>query len=114
MPTLCMASALDIIEAGRPPRAVFLDYPLGHTAGRPFDRKNQRAVLRDALTAFESIREPGAVVQLEHRWAESDAWKTADAEPGGDDTRAPRGTEPVYQTGADRLAAEVNAAKPRS
>ena len=111
MPTLCMASALDIIEAARPPRAVFLDYPLGHTAGRPFDRENQRVVLYETLAAFESIRAPGTIMMLDHRWAESNLWRTADAEPGGGDTRAPRGTEPVYQTEADRLAAEANAAK---
>ncbi len=101
-----MASALDIIEAGRPPRAVFLDYPLGHTAGRPFDRDDQRAILRDALAAFEAIETPGAIERLEYRWADSDDWKQSDADASTGDSRAPRGTEPQYQTEADRIAAE--------
>ena len=75
IPTLCLASALDIIEAGKPPRVAFLDYPLGHTAGRPFDPENQRVVLRDALEAFEAIREPASVVRLRYRWSDSDDWK---------------------------------------
>src|SRR3546814_6957411 len=33
LPTLCIVSARDIVEAVDPPRAVFVDYPLGHTAG---------------------------------------------------------------------------------
>ena len=34
-PTIILGSARDITQAGRPPRMVFLDYPLGHSAGRP-------------------------------------------------------------------------------
>ena len=106
-PTLCMASALDIIEAGRPPRAVFLDYPLGHTAGRPFDRVDQRAILRDSLEAFEAIVNPGAIQRLGYRWSDSDDWKKNDADASTGDSRAPRGTEPQYQLEADRVAAEA-------
>jgi hypothetical protein len=29
-----MASALDVIKAVKPPRAAFLDFPLGHTTGK--------------------------------------------------------------------------------
>jgi D-proline reductase (dithiol) PrdB len=106
IPTLCLASAFDIIEAGNPPRVVFLDYPLGHAAGKPFDHENQRLVLRDALDAFEAIGEPGSIVRLRYRWSDSDNWKSQIGNPSGNDVRAPRGTEPVYQTEADRKAAE--------
>ena len=112
IPTLCLASALDIMEAGKPPRVVFLDYPLGHTAGRPFEPENQRMVLRDALEAFEAIREPGSVVRLPYRWSDSDDWKNQDGNPRRGDVRAPRGTEPVYQTEADRRAAERLSGEP--
>ena len=112
IPTLCMASALDIIEAGNPPRVVFLDFPLGHTAGRPFEPENQWLVLRDALAAFEAIREPGSVVRLRYRWSGSDDWKTRNMNPHRGDVRAPRGTEPVYQTEADRRAAERCSGEP--
>ncbi|MCZ6893177.1 MAG: hypothetical protein O7H40_03895 [Gammaproteobacteria bacterium] len=112
-PTLCMASALDIIEAGRPPRAVFLDYPLGHTAGRPFDRDDQRAILGDALNAFEAIETPATIERLEYRWSDSDDWAQQDADASTGDSRAPRGMEPQYQTAADRTAAETTHASMR-
>ena len=112
IPTLCLASALDIIEAGKPPRATFLDYPLGNTAGRPFEPENQRMILRDALEAFEAIREPGSVVRLRYRWSDSDDWKTQNVNPRRGDVRAPRGTEPVYQTESDRGAAERLSGEP--
>ena len=112
IPTLCLASALDVIEAGKPPRVAFLDYPLGHSAGRPFEPENQRRVLRDALEAFEAIREPASVVRLPYRWSDAGDWKPQDGNPRRGDVRAPRGTEPVYQTEADRRAAERRSGEP--
>lgn len=104
--TVCIGSALDILEAGDPPRGVFVDYPLGHTAGRPFDPDNQRTVVRDALGAFETITSPGGITHLGYRWSDSDDWKTAETDPRSGDARAPRDTSPQYQCDADRIAAE--------
>jgi len=104
--TVCLASALDIVEAGRAPRSVFVDYPLGHTAGRPFDPENQRAILRDALAAFEAITTPGGITHLNYRWSDSDDWKSAETDNSTGDTRAPRDLSPQYQTDTDRIAAE--------
>ena len=54
IPTLCLGSALDILEAGAPPRAVFVDYPLGHSAGKPFQDRIQQSGF-DAGVAVENI-----------------------------------------------------------
>lgn len=109
IPTVCVGSALDILEAGQPPRSVYVDYPLGHSVGRPFDPDNQRAIVRDALAAFESITTPGEIQHLDYRWSDSDAWKTEATDTRTGDTRAPRDLSPQYQTDADRLAAESQA-----
>jgi hypothetical protein len=101
-----VGSALDILEAGNAPRSVFVDYPLGHTVGRPFDPANQQAIVRDTLAAFESITTPGEIVQLDYRWSDSDAWKTEASDTKGGDTRAPRDLNPQYQSDSDRIAAE--------
>ena len=98
-------SARDILVAAKPPRAVFTDYPLGHSVGRPFDKDNQRAIIRDGLTALESIREAGTIVDLPYQWEADRNWKTVENNDKAD-TRSPRGDEPVYQTEADRIAAE--------
>lgn len=104
--TVVIGSALDILEAGNAPRSVFVDYPLGHTVGRPFDPANQRAIVRDALAAFESITTPGEINHLDYRWSDSDAWKSEASNTKGGDTRAPRDLSPQYQTDSDRIAAE--------
>ena len=45
MPTLSMTSAWSITAAVWPPRAAFVDHPLGHTTGRAGDPAGQRAIV---------------------------------------------------------------------
>jgi D-proline reductase (dithiol) PrdB len=111
--TMCMASALDIIQAGRPPRAAFVDYPLGHTAGKPFDPDDQLAVIRQGLIAFDTMRVPGQIHRLPNRWSADDAWKQQAGAATGEDTRRPRDETPQFQTEADRVAAVAAGALPR-
>jgi hypothetical protein len=100
-----MTSALDITRAVNPPRAAFLDYPLGHTTGKPHAPDLQRAIMLAALAAFDELTAPGSIKRLPFQWSEDDAWK-ATAQRGVDDRR-PRYDTPQYQTEEDRrLAAE--------
>jgi hypothetical protein len=99
-----MTSALDITRSVNPPRAAFLDYPFGHTTGKPDDPELQWAILIEALEAFSSLSEPGSVKRLHFRWSEDENWKrTALA---GDDERRPRHDTPQYQNEDDRRRAE--------
>jgi hypothetical protein len=101
-----MASALDIIRAVRPPRAAFLDFPLGHTTGKPHDSGLQREILIQALDAFKRLTQPGSIATLDFHWSETDEWKQKAMREG--DTRTPRHDTPQYQTEEDRTRAEVN------
>lgn len=100
-----MSSALDITRAVAPPRAAFLDYPLGHTTGKPHAPALQRAILCQALEAFTTLTEPGGIVRLPFRWSEDQGWQET-AQRGPDDRR-PRYDTPQYQTEADRQQAEA-------
>jgi hypothetical protein len=104
IPTLGMSCALDITNAVRPPRAAFLDYPLGHTTGKPGEPELQRRILLEALDAFASLSSPGTVKTLPFRWSEDESWKER-AFALGDD-RLPRHDTPQYQCEADRRLAE--------
>lgn len=112
IPTVCLSSALSITEAVRPPRAVFIDFPLGHTAGKPHDRALQRHIMIDALSALDGIQVPGTVRKLPYSWSDDDGWKdrVMRPAPGGPrdkaDDRLPRTAQPQYQCDADRAAAE--------
>jgi hypothetical protein len=104
IPTLCMTSALDITKSVRPPRAAFLDYPLGFTTGKPGEPEEQRRILIEALDAFTSLSAPGTIKTLPFRWSEDESWKER-AFAEGDD-RLPREDTPQYQCEEDRLLAE--------
>ena len=104
LPTLVLGSALDILEAGKPPRASFVNYPLGFESGRFRDKTDQLAVVREALKGFADIISPG-IVPMDFEWRAG--WDLLlKREKGKLDNRSPRTTEPQYQTEDDRSAAE--------
>ena len=110
IPTVCLGSGLDILEAGRPPRAAFVDYPLGHSAGKPFDAADQHGIVRAALQCFETITTPGEIRILPNRWDADGAWQQASSRSDGGDTRQPRDETPQFQYEADRAAALASGA----
>ena len=107
--TLCLGSALDIFSAGRPPRAAFVDYPLGHSAGKAFDQADQLAIVRAALGGFASLTTPGDILRLPNAW-DGEAWRAEAASTRGEDSRQPRDETPQFQLTADRDAAVASGA----
>ena len=111
IPTLSMTSALSITRAANPPRGAYLDFPLGHTAGKPHQPLLNHDIVRDALRVFETSVRSGEIVRLAYEWADDDVWKDAVMRPrapgaGHDDTRIERTSEPQYQTSVDRELAQ--------
>lgn len=111
IPTVCVGSAYDILAAARPPRACFVDYPLGHTAGKPFDVADQDDILRAALALFEAAAGADTLVTLPNRWGD-DAWRAEASSNEARDTRQPRDETPQFQLPADREAALASGALP--
>ena len=104
IPTVCVGSAWDIFAAARPPRACFVDYPLGHSAAKPFDVADQDAIVRAALAVLVDARGPDTLVALPQRWGD-DAWRVEASSTEAKDTRQPRDETPQFQCEADREAA---------
>jgi hypothetical protein len=107
--TIVVGTALDIVERGRPPRAVFMDFPLGHGGGPLFAADQQLAIAREAMAALVELQEPGQIVNLNQAWPDGDAWKSAASDEGADDVRSPRDLTPRYQMEEDRRLAEAAA-----
>lgn len=106
LPTLIMGSGLDILQAGNPPRAKFLNYPLGFEAGQPFDKDNQLAVLTAAVSGFDDMSKP-TIEKLDFAW--DSGWQTIadrDKRSVGADLRSERDNTPRYQEERDREMAE--------
>jgi hypothetical protein len=83
IPTLCMSSAWDITHAVRPPRSVFVNFPLNHQTGKAGDPALQRRILHDAFRAFETFWAPGQILCLPYVWDPADrSWEDTDWGPG--------------------------------
>ncbi len=59
IPTATVTGARDITERVRPPRAGWLDYPLGYSVGRPGEDDEQRAICLEVLQLATSASLPG-------------------------------------------------------
>jgi hypothetical protein len=75
LPTVIMGCAKDIVERCGVPRFLFSDFPLGNSAGRPFDKVSQAETLELALRVLESAPGPRTTVQSPQRWSEDASWK---------------------------------------
>lgn len=73
IPTLVIGTVLDILERVSPPRAVFVDHPVGRTFGRPGAAEQQRDVLAEALAEVASFTAAGEIRHLARQYS-----------PGGD------------------------------
>ncbi len=118
IPTLSFSSAWSITRAVNPPRAVYLDYPLGHTTGKPDDAANQDAIMSAALSAMQTMGSAGSMTTLDFTWQADDSWKDrvmrprpanaqASARSGGHaDDRVARHSTPQYQSEEDAALAD--------
>jgi hypothetical protein len=91
IPTLCMTSALDITRSVKAPRAVFVNFPLGHQTGKPHQPELQRQIVRDAMRAFQTTTVAGTIVELPYVWDPNDrTWEERDYTKGWMPARPPR------------------------
>jgi D-proline reductase (dithiol) PrdB len=75
IPTVVMGCAKDIVEHCGVPRFLFSDFPLGNSAGRPFDVESQAFTLELALRVLESAPAARTTVQSPLRWRDDASWK---------------------------------------
>jgi len=73
--TVIMGCAKDIVEHCGVPRFLFSDFPLGNSAGRPFDVESQAQTLALALRVLESAPAARTTLQSPLRWNADGSWK---------------------------------------
>ena len=75
IPTVIMGCAKDIVEYCGVARFLFSDFPLGNSAGRPFDADSQALTLELALRVLETAPAARTTVQSPLRWRDDATWK---------------------------------------
>lgn len=95
---MVLGSAFDILSSCWPPRTAFVNYPLGHSAGKPFDKSDQNLLVRTALEGFMTHTKPGEVNVLDCDWGDME---DVCATVGGAETILRRETRITYQNQED-------------
>jgi hypothetical protein len=67
--TLVAGTALDIMRRVTPPRAVFVDHPVGRTFGPPHDRRRNETVLARVLAELANFSQAGEIRDTGLQWA---------------------------------------------
>lgn len=70
IPTVYLGTGRDLTQQVLPPRAVFVNYPMGNPFGRPHDVAHQRQILMDMLNHVVNASNPGEMLDLPYEWGE--------------------------------------------
>jgi hypothetical protein len=62
MSTISISLNRRITEKVKPPRALLVDFPLGHPMGNPFEYGLQKKILVEALKQLPVVEEPGTIL----------------------------------------------------
>ena len=66
--TVCVATGRDLISLVKPPRALFVNHPMGNNFGGAHDPVMQTAILRAALQLIETATEGGILKDMPTQW----------------------------------------------
>ncbi len=68
--TTYIATGRDLTALVKPPRALFVNHPMGNNFGRPGDVAMQTDILRTALGLIHSVEVGGELVDYPSDWGE--------------------------------------------
>ena len=71
IPTVVVATGRDLTVQVRPPRALFVNFPMGNNFGAPGAVDQQRRILQRALALTQEIETAGTVVDFDEPWPTS-------------------------------------------
>jgi D-proline reductase (dithiol) PrdB len=66
--TVCIVMRKETAQNVKPPRALFVHFPMGAPLGPANDPETHHEVLRQALDILETARQPGTIVDSPLQW----------------------------------------------
>jgi len=66
--TVCLSTGRDLTLQVKPPRSLFVNFPMGNNFGKPFDASMQTSILRRALAMIHEVEEGGALIDWPEQW----------------------------------------------
>ena len=81
IPTINVSTGRDITALVRPPRSLFVNFPMGNSFGQAGDQDMQNLILRRAFDLAVNATEPGVIEDLEIQWPEVFEYYAGDTSP---------------------------------
>ena len=66
--TVCVSTGRDLTAQVKPPRSLFVNFPMGNNFGRPFDVEQQTAILTRALQLVIESETGGLLEDWPEAW----------------------------------------------
>ena len=66
--TVCVSTGRDLTAQVKPPRSVFVNFPMGNNFGAPGNPEQQLEILRIALSRIHEVEEAGELIDLPYQW----------------------------------------------
>ena len=67
--TVCVSTGRDLTAQVKPPRSLFLNFPMGNNFGEPFNTQQQSAILGRALQLIEEVEIGGFLEDWPEAWS---------------------------------------------
>ncbi len=77
--TVCVSTGRDLTAQVKPPRSVFVNFPMGNNFGAPEDRARQLEIMRTALALIHNVDQGGVLIDLPYTWPEPFEYFTGSA-----------------------------------
>ena len=69
--TVCLSTGRDLTAQVKPPRSLFVNFPMGNNFGGPGDVGTQKRILQRGLAMIDEVEEGGALVDWPEQWHEA-------------------------------------------
>ena len=69
IPTVCIVTGRDLTAQVKPPRSLFVNFPMGNNFGKPFNSGQQTAILGRALQLVEEVEVGGLLEDWPETWS---------------------------------------------
>lgn len=66
--TVCIVMRREVAQNVKPPRTLFVRFPLGAPLGPANDAETHRTVIRQALDVLATVQDPGTIVDSPLQW----------------------------------------------
>ena len=71
IPTVCISTGRDLTAQVKPPRSLFVNFPMGNNFGEPSNPQQQTAILSRSLELIDEVKVGGYLEDWQEEWPDT-------------------------------------------